>query len=198
MTCSNGRSRMPIDRLTTATCEATGGTVSLSIEESTDRSVDQVDHKHPFGYGLRVVPPITRILLKDWTDIEGAWKNCIARSEVTVENERCHRCSVAACGGRIVALESIRIIDDEPFLEVADAPAKEAHRTTPRPETLRVTPRAAAANPSREAHPAVKKTSARRARKNWTCSHWTRPMSLSNDSNSGRTCSTGKRTRSAW
>ena len=91
--------------------------VSFSVEEASDCPVDEIDHEHPFGNGLRVVPPITCVLLQDGADVQWPRKCGVARSQVAVKNERRHRRAVSACGCGIVVFEVIRVVDDEPSLK---------------------------------------------------------------------------------
>ena len=79
--------------------------------------MDQVNYKESFRYGLRVIPPITWVLLTDWADVQRPRKNFFAFSQVAMENERSHGRAMPASGCRVIELEPVRIVHDKPSLK---------------------------------------------------------------------------------
>ena len=93
--------------------------ISFSLEQTTNSPMDQVNYKDSFRHGLRVITPITWILLKDWADVQRPRKNSFACSQVAMENERSHGRAMPASGRWVIELEPVRIVHDKPSLKSA-------------------------------------------------------------------------------
>ena len=92
---------------------------SFTFEEATDCAVEQVSDQDVFGNCLMQVPPIARIRLQNGANVKRPRERGLIGREVSIEDQRGHRCAVASLVGRISCLEVVRIIHDEATLKPA-------------------------------------------------------------------------------
>ena len=63
------------------------GSFAFVLEQSANRSMDQIDDEHIFRNRLVVVPPVSSVRTEDRADVQGPWQRRFARRKIALNDQ---------------------------------------------------------------------------------------------------------------